>query len=113
MFSLLDLALIERGYVRSHDRRIDALRDDARTSFTLRLEAYRSYKFFGLCNEDCSDLDLVPLSPSGLPLRSDTERDAFPTFEYRPTRGGTYKVQAHMFACTTEPCFFGISIYTD
>lgn len=112
-FSLLDLALNERGLVRSHTQTVDRLPRDGRDSFTLRLQAYKTYYFVGFCDEDCSDLDLVLYAPSGLQLRSDTERDDTPFIEYRPTSSGTYRVQAHMYACSTEPCYYGIGVYRE
>ncbi|MEM6784597.1 MAG: hypothetical protein AAF624_12785 [Bacteroidota bacterium] len=106
----LDRMLNDEGYDGSYDRRYGWLRDDARDSFTVYLRAGQEYYFFGVCDNDCSDLDLRLFSPTGGLVDSDTATDDTPHVSVRPRRSGTYRVQSHMYDCDTQPCRYGVSL---
>ena len=80
--------------------------------FTLALEAGVSSILLGVCDTDCSDIDLMLLDESGAELSSDYEDDDTPILEYTPSYTGRYTVHVYMAKCAEEPCYYGVGLYT-
>jgi hypothetical protein len=78
----------------------------------VRLEANRSYRFQGACDQDCSDVDMEILDPSGAQVAEDVAIDDRPVVSIRPTRAGDYTVRVWLAACNAEPCFVGLRGYS-
>jgi hypothetical protein len=104
-------ALSDRGYQVSHDLRKGSLNDDEGEYFTLELDAGRAYAFVGVCDEDCTDLDLRLFGPDGAEVDSDLEADDYPVVEARPSRTARYRVKVIMATCSTSPCFYGVGVF--
>jgi len=100
-----------RGMHRTHEPYIGSLRNGASEIKTVQLNAGTSYSMIGVCDNDCSDLDLRLYDPSGTEVDSDVLDDDTPIVEVTPRRTGTYTVRAIMTACSNEPCRYGIGIY--
>jgi hypothetical protein len=105
--------LADRGYARTHDIVHGSLDDDKSESFTLELDAGRSYALLGVCDEDCSDLDLRLFDADGNEVDSDIETDDYPVVEVRPARTARFRVKVIMAACSTSPCFYGVAVYAN
>jgi hypothetical protein len=78
----------------------------------VRLEANRSYRFQGACDQDCSDVDMEILDPSGRQVAEDIAGDDRPVVNVRPTRAGDYTVRIWLATCTVEPCYVGLRGYS-
>jgi hypothetical protein len=88
-----------------------SLRDDARQQFTVTLEEGMSYALVGVCDEDCSDLDLGLFDGEGLLVVEDTEIDDAPLIEFTVTQGGDFTLDVTMYECSVEPCYYGIAVF--
>ena len=69
------------------------------------------YRIIGVCDADCNDLDLTLLDGYGNTISTDTTTSATPVVAVVPTTSGQFNVQAHMYACTHEPCFYALALY--
>ena len=100
-----------RGLRRTHTPYIGSLRTGAQSSHELQLNAGTSYALIGVCDNDCSDLDLRLFDPNGREVGSDLLTDDTPVVNVTPRRTGTYTVRAIMTACSSQPCRYGIGVY--
>ena len=100
-----------RGMRRTHQPYIGSLRTGANASHSITLNAGTSYSLIGVCDNDCSDLDLRVYDPGGREVGSDLLTDDTPVVNVTPRRTGAYTVRAIMTACSSEPCRYGIGIY--
>ena len=103
--------LSDKGYARTHEIKQGSLDDDESEYITLELDAGRSYALLGVCDEDCSDLDLRLYDADGNELDSDIETDDYPVVEVRPVRSARFRVKVSMATCSTSPCFYGVAVY--
>ena len=78
---------------------------------SVSLQAGNRYMMVGACDNDCSDLDLRLYDPNDNQVDVDIELDDTPVVEVSPSRSGTYRVEAVMVSCSTEPCFYGVGVY--
>lgn len=78
---------------------------------TLPLVPGIPFRIVGLCDGDCTDLDLTLFDRSGQQLATDVALDAAPTFEVEVNTNGTYDVRVDMITCSIEPCVWTIMAY--
>lgn len=78
---------------------------------TVSLEAGKSYIFQGACDQDCTDVDLEVLDPSGAQVAQDVAGDDRPHAEVSPRRAGEYTVRVWLAQCSVEPCYVGLRGY--
>ncbi|MEL7361747.1 MAG: hypothetical protein AAFN13_06720 [Bacteroidota bacterium] len=109
--AVMDYLMSDRGFSRSHDHTIDFLYEGQRDGYTLNLDAGRTYHFMATCDEDCNDIDLRLYTYNGRLIQSNTRSDSLPIITFRPSYSGTYRIEADMYSCSTEPCYYGIGIY--
>lgn len=81
------------------------------TTLQVNLNAGRRYRLFGVCDNDCSDLDLRLIDPSGTTVAEDVETDDVPIVVHTAQRTGSYRVQVIMARCSVSPCRYGVSLY--
>jgi hypothetical protein len=103
--------LSDNGYELSHDMKTGSLADDENEYFTLELDAGSSYALLGVCDEDCTDVDLRLYDADGNEVDSDVEVDDYPVVEVRPRRTARYRVKVIMATCSTSPCFYGVGVF--
>ena len=102
---------VSRGMRRTHSPYIGSLRTGATYNHTLQLNGGTSYALVGVCDNDCSDLDLRLFDPSCREVASDVLTDDTPVVQVTPRRTGTYTVRAIMTTCSDQPCRYGIGVY--
>src|SRR5687768_16329712 len=78
----------------------------------LQLPAGAALLIVGVCDQDCTDLDLWLYSPTGQLLDSDIAVDAVPVVQLDSPTPGMYKVKVDMSTCSSAPCRYGIAIFT-
>ncbi len=100
-----------RGMRRTHEPFIGSLRTGASENNTLQLNAGTSYSLIGVCDNDCSDLDLRVYDSNGRMVGEDVLTDDTPVVNVTPRRSGTYTVRAIMTTCSQEPCRYGLGVY--
>lgn len=83
---------------------------DAVENYTVTLTRGINYKIGGVCDNDCPDMDIKLLDPSGREVASDVLTDSVPIIDFKPTQGGAYTVRAIMYNCTSNPCSAGLTV---
>ena len=82
-------------------------------SVNVQLDAGSDYAFLGVCDNDCSDLDLRVYDSMGNMVDEDIELDDYPVLSVSAKRAGTYRVEVVMETCSSDPCRFGVAAYGD
>jgi hypothetical protein len=100
-----------RGMRRTHEPFIGSLRTGASENHTLQLNAGTSYSLIGVCDNDCSDLDMRVYDSNGRMVGEDVLTDDTPVVNVTPRRSGTYTVRAIMTTCSQAPCRYGLGVY--
>ncbi|NJK61098.1 MAG: hypothetical protein HC918_13870, partial [Oscillatoriales cyanobacterium SM2_1_8] len=109
---LLGAARLARtgGNRATHDPFIDELGNGGEDNISLNLQEGIEYLIVGVCDEDCSDLDLVLRDDNGNIVSSDTKDDDIPIVRITPRWNARFKVQVTMASCTNAPCRYGIGV---
>lgn len=87
---------------------LDEGETDDTTVYTLT--GGRSYIVFGVCDEDCEDVNLAMYDSAGKLVAEDTEEDDQPAMVITVRKTGKYTLEVTMATCANEPCFYGINI---
>ena len=87
------------------------LNDDAKDTWTFPLSSSTAYVLTAACDNDCSDIDLRVTDPSGGVVVEDVQRNDFPVVAFIPPRSATYTIEITMYACRSNPCYFGFGIF--
>ncbi len=87
------------------------INDDGSDSWTFPFESGNSYIITAACDNDCSDIDVSVNDSSGNVVAQDTENDDTPVVSFSPKSSGRYTVEVKMYECSSNPCYFGFSIY--
>lgn len=106
----LDQMVAEFGMRPVHPRVSGTARDEGSVTFTRRLSAGGRYMIAGVCDADCSDLDLEVRGPNGQNVGADVEADDAPMVAFEATTTGDYTIEVQMASCSTSVCEFGVSI---
>ena len=107
----MQAVLEERGYQRSGEVQTGATASGDTESISLTLRGGQEYVIVGVCDDDCSDLDLRLYDRGGNELAEDIELDAWPILEYAPSASGDFRVQVVMVTCSVSPCFYGVGLF--
>lgn len=103
--------LENEGFSSTHDYEIGSLNDDAEESFTLDLTGDREYAIVGACDNDCSDMDFWLYDENDNLIDSDTSTDDVPVVRVTPSWTGQFRVRVKMYACSANPCYYGIGVF--
>jgi len=101
------------GYEMVYDPYIDRTGAGVTESLTLRLLKGVSYTIIGVCDSDCSDLDMELFDANGNSIDSDYELDDFPVVEVTPAWSSDFTLEVNMYACSSEPCYYGVGVFAD
>jgi hypothetical protein len=99
------------GYSLRGDPHTGTLKNESSEDFSIVLEGGVRYILVGVCDNDCTDVDLRLLDESGQEIDSDYEEDDVPMVEAGPARAAQYTVHVYMAKCSTEPCFYGVGVF--
>lgn len=99
------------GTTRLGNPLVGSLPSGSSTLVDVNLTAGHRYRFFGVCDNDCSDLDLRLVDPSGSSVAEDVAADDVPIVVHTARRSGQYRVQVIMTRCSASPCRYGVSLY--
>ncbi len=100
------------GYTMATDIYQGRLDDDASTNLTVSLERGKDYVMWGVCDQDCTDIDLVIYDSDGDEVDSDLQTDDKPLVHVIPPRDGRYKIKVSMVACSANPCRYGVGLWS-
>lgn len=87
------------------------LAEDESMSFVVTLIGGKTYYIGGVCDSDCSDLDLEVSDARGATIGEDAADDDVPIVEVAPRVTGPVTVSVNMFKCSTAPCFVAVEVY--
>ena len=87
------------------------LRQGEDEEFELELQGGMTYFIVGVCDGDCTDLDMALTTAGGEDVDSDYEMDDVPMVTVEVRRGQTYHLKVEMATCSVEPCAFGVGVY--
>jgi hypothetical protein len=102
---------VEHGYAPVRDYHLDRLDGDSRASLFLTLQAGASYLITGVCDQDCSDIDMRVYDAKRVLVASDEEEDDVPVIQVSPKQTGEYRIEVEMYDCSAEPCYYGIGFF--
>ena len=102
---------LNQGFTMSHEVFMGRLDDDASESLEIPLDGGTRYRLVGVCDQDCSDVDLTIYGPDGGEVDSDLENDDHPRLTVTPGTNGRYRVKVTMTTCTANPCRYGVGVW--
>ena len=92
----------------------DAVRGDLATGedeeFELEMRAGMNYVIVGVCDGDCTGLDLVLTDAAGQEVIPDYALHDVPTIALEG-RTGTFVVTVRMATCGSDSCDFGVQVF--
>jgi hypothetical protein len=80
-------------------------------NYSFQLVAGRSYTILGVCDNDCSDLDITLYDPAGNQVAEDVLTDDKPVASITARRSGRYRATISMASCSTGACFYAVAAY--
>lgn len=101
----------QQGYSVAAGPFTGALPAGGKERFTLPVQSGVSYKLLGICDNDCTDVDLRVFNLNGQNIGEDVTDDDVPLVELQPTGTGTVQIEAQVVACSSEPCYHAIEVY--
>lgn len=102
---------LQHGYTADREPVYGALNDDDSDQKAVTLRAGAHYVIIGVCDEDCSDVDLRLYGPDGTKIIEDIETDDYPTLQFTAPVTGTYRLSVEMATCRQNPCYWGVQVY--
>ncbi len=88
-----------------------SLADDADESILVNLTSGMRYAIAGVCDQDCTDVDLQVFSSDGTKIGEDLATDDKPVVVFNASYTGQYRVKVLMPTCNTNPCYYGVQIF--
>jgi hypothetical protein len=88
-----------------------SLDEGATINYSFQLVAGRSYTILGVCDNDCSDLDITMYDPPGNEVAQDVLTDDKPVASHTARRSGRYRATISMASCSTGACFYAVAAY--
>lgn len=87
---------------------VTAIQPGTDHQFPVNLQAGTNYSFVGVCDADCSNIDLELLKgDTGEVVGSDLLDDDIPVVHYAATANGRYFVRLILRNCAQAPCYIG------
>jgi hypothetical protein len=114
MDSLLSSArstYVPNGWVPTRQPRVDFQSPGGTDTYPLQLNAGREYVFVGVCDADCSDLDLILRDARGNVLAQDTLVDDTPVVRYRARSTQQAVLNVTMASCSTSICYYQVGTF--
>jgi len=102
-------AFMETGFVWMDLLNIGTPAEDGTLGLEVRLESGH-YVAFGVCDKDCSDIDLAVVDENGDLMGADEEDDSFPIVEFTLERPQTVLAVLKEFSCDVAPCYHLVSV---
>lgn len=99
------------GYTRVVDGHIAQIDADATERFAIDLVAGQEYQIVGVCDNDCTDIDLKLYDPDGNLVDEDVLEDDVPVVTVTPDRDGQYAIEGIMYECQTDFCYIGLAAW--
>jgi hypothetical protein len=89
----------------------DSLSQGDSDDYTVTLQGGRSYKLVGVCDNDCTDLDITLYDSDGDVVDRDLLDDDKPVVSVSGKSGGRYRMNVSMATCSTDTCYYSVAVY--
>ncbi len=96
----------------SHEPSISTLRANRHQYVTVNLRGGKPYAFIGVCDSNCSDLDLHLYDENNNLIAVDRNRDDLPVVSVTPRWSGQFKVKVTMDQCWATSCYYGVGVFS-
>lgn len=87
-----------------------ALDGGNKVQLELNLVGGMQYSIIGVCDRDCSDLDLRVRNGDSV-VAEDVEVDDVPVLAFRAPSTGRFMLSVEMAQCKADPCYFGYQVF--
>lgn len=99
------------GFDRFADTEYLWINEDETKSLQVRLSSARNYQIWGVCDGDCTDVDMTLLDAYGNTIDEDVLEDDRPLINPSNPQSGPYTLQVKMYECSVEPCLVGLTFF--
>jgi hypothetical protein len=89
----------------------DSLGQGDSDDYNVTLQGGRSYKLVGVCDNDCTDLDITLYDSDGDVVDRDMLDDDKPVVSVSGKSGGRYRMNVSMARCSTDVCYYSVAVY--
>ena len=103
----------EEGFAPFDSRRSGGLGPGGVAREGIDLQAGTTYGIVGVCDFDCSDLDLRLLDADGASVSEDDAGDDGPVLLATPETSGAFTVEVSMARCAAASCGWAVQVYAD
>ncbi|MGK7922424.1 MAG: hypothetical protein AB4080_20710 [Trichodesmium sp.] len=90
---------------------IGKVKERVEVPFTAKLSSDVSYTILGVCDDNCSGLNLTLENKQGDKIDKDQKQDGVPVISFTPTENSDYRITARPDKCSTEKCEFGMALF--
>ncbi|HYR07037.1 MAG TPA: hypothetical protein VEQ60_04700 [Longimicrobium sp.] len=109
--SNVDSIMESRGFVPADEAVLGTLAEGDDEEFELEFENGTDYVVWGVCDLECSDLDLVLTDASGNEVDADREMDDKPLLVRQDQPGGTFVLAVQMATCGSDECHYAVRVF--
>ncbi len=102
----------ERGFAHAVGPLAGTLSSSHAAQLPLTLRAGQEIRVVGVCDQDCSDLDIRILNPRGQIIAQDVRRNDHPVVDLRAEMFGQHTIEVGMIDCDAPRCRYAVNVYT-
>lgn len=103
--------LADSGYRPAGSLAYGTLNSGARETRPVSLTIGSRYIIAGVCDQDCSNVDLRLTAPDGAELAENLASDNRPTVSITSPGTGQFSVTVIMTGCRQSPCYWGFQVF--
>ena len=85
------------------------LNEEEAATFVVTLERGVAYSILGVCDNDCSRLQLL-LATHSNELAIDRNSETFPVLQFTPSATTVYRIRVVMEGCRWNPCWYAVAV---
>ena len=99
------------GYTSDREPMMGSLNASANEGMMVNLQGGVRYAIVGVCDNDCTDVDLQLFAGDGSKIAEDMETDDKPVLQFVASYTGAYRMKVLMPTCNQNPCYYGVQIF--
>lgn len=107
----LEPNLTKDGYKKTHDPYYAKINQKEKNEFFLTLEKDIEYAIVSVCDNDCSNVDIVLFDENNNEIDMDTKSDENPVVQVTPRWTGEFRLAITVPGCKERRCTVGIAVY--
>ncbi|HVZ98706.1 MAG TPA: hypothetical protein VG841_00160 [Caulobacterales bacterium] len=104
--------LRDEGYSRAAGPFAGGLVQRQSRTFPVTLRAGQDYRFVGVCDSNCHDLDMRLYDANNDLVAEDAMTDDVPVLHVVPRATGVHSVVVSMYRCAGPNCYFAFNVYS-